>query len=175
MPRSRRTFLIAVAIVIAVCDMLFLAWHSRNPAKAFAVTYTGLDSLGVVVPASQRASALQSGKWVPDLAITQFPASTMGGQKRELFYITLAPTPTYSRFLASIRDLRSRGKCNVLIREGGRPMEPQDAAQREKQPEVEILALVLCGSSIGDAGFYGTLPPDRIVRLEANAIMGNGN
>lgn len=155
--------------------MLFLAWHSHNPAKAFAVTYIGLDSLGVVVPASRKASALQNGKWVPDLAITQFPAATMGGEKRELFHIALAPTPTYSRFVATVRDLRSRGKCNVLIREGGRPMGPVDTAERVRQPDVEIPALVLCGTSIGDAGFSGTLPPDRIVRLEANAIVQNGN
>lgn len=163
---SRRTLLIAVAGVIAGCDMLFLAWHSHNPARAFALTYIGVDSLGVVVPASRKASALQNGKWVPDLAVTQVPAATMGGEKRELFYITLGPTPTYSRFLATVRDLRSRGKCNVLIREGGHPMEPQDAVQRGKQPDVEVLALVLCGSSIGDAGFSGTLPPDRMVRLK---------
>lgn len=98
----------------------------------------------------------------------------MGEQKQELSYITLAPTPTYSHFVESIRNLRSPGKCNVLIREGGQPVELEDAAERE-QPELNILALVLCGSSIGHAGFYGTLPPDRIVRIKANGIIRNVN
>ena len=157
---SRRTLLIAVAVVVAGCDTLFLAWPSHNSTKAFAVTYIGLDSLGVIVSTSRKASALQNGKWVPDLATTQFPAATMGGEKRELFNITLDPTPTYSHFLATVRDLRSRGKCNVLIREGGQPIGPQDAAQRDRQPDVEVPALVLCGSSIGDAVSYThlTLP-----------------
>lgn len=150
--------------------MLFLAWPAHKPVRAFAVTYVGVDSLGVISPASHKASALQNGKWVPDLADTQLPGSTMGGTPRELFYISLAPTPTYAHFLAAVRGLKSRGKCNVVIREGGRPITPL-ADQREVDAEIEMLALVLCGSSIGDAGFSGTLPPDGIVQLDADAFM----
>jgi hypothetical protein len=85
----------------------------------------------------------------------------MSMRKRRLTFISLAPTPTYGRFIESIRDLKARGICNVVIRENDAP----EARVGNGRNALTIPALVLCGNSIGDAGFDVSLPPDGPLRL----------
>lgn len=172
---SRRTVLLSIAVLAAGCDMIFFGVRWHNSAQVFAVTYAGIDSLSIIAPASQKPAALQSRQWAPRLADAQISTTDAGGAKRELSYITLEPRPTYAHFLAAVRDLKTRGKCNIAVREGGRPIQKESIAGERPAHDLDIPALFLCGHSIGDAGFYGILPPDGIVRLDANFVTSNGS
>lgn len=157
---SRRSFLIAIALSLFGGDALFLFWRAHS--KPFEiVTYVGLDSFYAEVPASKNGAALLNGRWEPALGDAEIATEDMGGNQRLLWLISLAPTHTYGLLLASIRDLKARKKCNVLIREGSVPTKVADAASHMY---VGIPAFILCGRSIGDAGFNGKLPPDGAVR-----------
>lgn len=119
------------------------------------VTHVGLDSFGLPLPAPEWAAAFRKSEQNHGGGEVDVPAHDMGGHTRSLTLIVLAPTPTYGHFIDAIRDLRARGKCNLMVREGAQPTRNLDGAQ-----DWRSMALVLCGRSIGDAGFYGTLPPD---------------
>lgn len=92
-----------------------------------------------------------------------------------MYYITLAPHPTYAHFLTVVRDLKTNGKCNIAIRDAGKPIQSDGDAEGPFEYALDVPALVLCGRPIGDAGFYGRLPRDRIVQLDANYLVLDGS
>ncbi|HVI99188.1 MAG TPA: hypothetical protein VM657_08990 [Sphingomonas sp.] len=157
---GRRFLLIMIVLALGTGDLLLLKRHWHHRANFASVTHVGLDSLFVMVPTSTQAAALHNGRWSPDLAKAAIPSEGEALHKRSITLITLEPHPTYGKFLQAIRSLRAQQKCNVLIREGNVLVEGHT-----KPDQLEIPALVLCGSAIGDAGFSGTLPPDGVVRL----------
>ena len=79
--------------------------------------------------------------------------------------VSLSPNQTYGHFIEVIRDLRARKKCNVLIREDGKPLKALAPHPDGSFDSWENSAIVLCGHQIGDAGFSGTLPPDEQTTL----------
>jgi hypothetical protein len=165
----RRTLLKLVVAALLVSNAIFLTWHFR-PAKA-QIFHIGLDSLMLSVPERQTAAALQNGVWEPSLAKASLPVSGMAGDVKWITLVTLAPDPTYGRFIQAVRALKARGTCNVLVREGADLGEaaPPFSGPRPGPPPAGVLdvpAIVLCGSSIGDAGFSGKLPPNGEITIE---------
>ncbi|KQN37418.1 hypothetical protein ASG37_10205 [Sphingomonas sp. Leaf407] len=125
-------------------DALWLL-HRQAPAGPPA-THIELDSLAMVVPSRRPAARLVDGRWDMDPrpdAERPFP-----GLPR-LAYVSLAPDPTLGHAVRMIRDLRQRGICNVLIREGGSPYSVSDFPGGRDR-DLQIPALVLCGEAIGD-------------------------
>lgn len=160
MTRRRSILLIIVGVLLAGDAALFLAkWLYASPQET--VTYVGLDSLSVLVPKSHPMAAWESGHWQPSLdGKAMFKADDMMGHQHPVALITLGPNPTYGAFIFAIRRLRAGKVCNVAIRESAMPIGSSEDRHREY---LAIPTIVLCGSSIGDAGFYGELPADRIV------------
>jgi len=165
----RRTLLKLVVAALLVANAVFLTWHFR-PAKA-QILHIGLDSLMLSVSERQTAAALQNGVWEPSLAKASLPVRGMAGDVKRIPLITLAPDPTYGRFIRAVRALKARGICNVLVREGadlGEAASPFSGPPPGPPPPgvLDVPAIVLCGSSIGDAGFSGKLPPDGGISIE---------
>ena len=163
--RRRLLAIIALALLVTNALVLFTLYKSHfsyNPT----ITYIGLDSIDMLVPIGMRAAKLQDGKWDLD-PIPTLDSETFGSARtRPIQLVSLAPRPTYGKAITVFRALKARAICNVLIRESGGiyPVRLQSSDGSDKA--LSIPALVLCGSSIGDAGFYGVLPADRPIHVD---------
>ena len=163
---SRRHILMLFVLVLTVADVGLLTWHWLHGTGANAtITYAGLDSLSVVVPAKEPALMLKQQQWYLDGRPMSDWSEYMRnrGQGGPVALVTLAPRPTYAQFIQSVRDLKKRKICNVAMREGGAVMKSHD--------EMQIPAFVLCGHQLGDAGFRRTLPPDGPIRVPTDRPM----
>ena len=153
-----------LALALGVGDALFLALRWRDHHISAPITYAGIDSLVVAVPVSRVGATLQNGKWSPALSDAQIPQEDIAGNERSITLVTLTGASAYGNFLQAIKNLKAQGRCNVAVRgsdEEGVPQHPLG-----EFPDSQFLSgLVLCGNSIGDAGFSGKLPLDRQVRL----------
>ena len=159
----RRRLLLVVAGVLGVADVVFL-WHSLKPIYA-PITFVGLDSFAVVVPASKKGATLKDGRWHPAVSAAQISAQTMTGEERPVTLVTLTRSAPISNLIEVIKNLRAQRKCNVIIRGSDEEGMPTALFQSEGK-DLLIPALVLCGHAIGDAGFTGVLPPDGRVRID---------
>lgn len=121
------------------------------PERRAWVTHVGLDSLSYFIPINRAASTYRNGRWQPGLNATRIAPEPID-------YVTLAPRPTYGQFLRVIRDLKRRGRCNVLIHYPGIPIVKPEVAGAEIV--FDVPALVLCGDAIGDAGINEPVPAD---------------
>ena len=165
MPR-RRTFLLVVASSLMIADS---AWLFMRPTESNAtITYVGFDSLSVTVPARMKAAQLRDGKWDinPFQPLHPSGGDSTGDSVPPLAYVSLAPLRTYGAATDVIRDLKQRQVCNVVIRESGVLSSTVEDFPGGRDHGLTMDALVLCGRSIGDAGFTGQLPPDGPVSLE---------
>jgi hypothetical protein len=163
----RRTFLTIAALSLLAGNVAFFGYRHFGGAKA-TITYVGLDSGGVIVPEDQPGATLKDGKWEPDPAAdpkVKLPIEDMGRTPRQLIVVSLAPEGNYGRFIQSIRALRARGICNLAIREGGTSRKMAAPLPGGSRDALAIPAIIVCGHTIGDNGFTGTLPSDRDVRL----------
>jgi hypothetical protein len=137
--------------------------YARHVGSNATITYAGLDSLNVVVAVHEPAAKLRNGKWDIDpfqpLRLVS-PATTTGVRKRRLAFVSLDPYPTFGAAMNVIRDLKRRNICNVLIREAGILEGEPVNFPHGRDRALSIPALVLCGGSMGDAGFSGKLPPE---------------
>ena len=164
-----RTLLAATAIALAAFDGWWSYAHFLAPNAD--ITYAGLDSQAAWVPSSKPPARFVSGKWDIGPVITLDLEMMNGRNPRDVALVTLAPELTFGKAIAVIRDLKNRQVCNLLIRDsevdGGRLYSPIGSGHDEgtDQDEVAILSLVLCGYSIGDAGWNGPLPPDRQIHV----------
>ncbi|ATY33778.1 hypothetical protein [Sphingomonas psychrotolerans] len=164
----RRASLSVMVVLLVAANTAFFAWRWHSVDAVGTVTWVGIDSLSIEVPASQPAVRLHQGEWDSNdkgLAASMSPVQTMAGRERALAFITLAPQPTYAHFIEAIRDLKARRVCNVAVREGGRPWRATIPLPDGSFDGLDVPALVLCGQQLGDAGFSGTLPPDGPIRL----------
>ena len=153
-------------LVLTVADVGLLTWHWLHGTGANAtITYAGLDSLSVVVPAKEPALRLEQERWYLDGRPVSDWAEYMRnrGEGGPVALVTLGSQPTYVQFIRSIRDLKKRGICNVAVREGGEIMKSGEM--------MTIPAFVLCGHQLGDAGFGGTLPQDGPIRIPTDQPM----
>lgn len=167
---SRRRLLVIVALALLVTDALLLfTSYKRHLAFNAMVTYVGLDSIDMLVPVGMRPAKLRGGEWdvdpIPTLNAAMLETSN-DAHARPISLVSLAPEATYGKAQIALRSLKARKVCNVLIRESGR-VEPgtinfPDGPERA----IRIPALVLCGSSIGDAGFSGVLPADGPIHVD---------
>ena len=163
MNRVRRRLLLVVACVLAFADVV-LFWHSLEPIYA-PITFVGMDSLSVIVPLSQRGATLKDGRWQPAASGAQILAKDQQGNERRLTLVTLTSSAPFGNLIEVIRDLRSQGKCNVIIR-GSDEEGPPPSFLKLGDNDLIIPALVVCGQAIGDSGFSGKLPPDGVVRID---------
>jgi hypothetical protein len=165
----RRASLGVVIFLLVAANAAFFAWRWRGADAVGTVTWVGIDSLSLEMPASQPAARLKQGRWDSDgkgLRASMIPVRTMGGRERAIAFITLGPQPDYAHFIEAIRDLKARRVCNVAVREGGRPWRATIPLADGSFDGLEVPALVLCGQQLGDAGFSGTLPPNGPIRLQ---------
>lgn len=162
--KRRRLFLVMVVLALVTVNIIFLYLPAHDDGSPTTITFVGLDSLGVVVPASTPFAEFHEGKWLPDpKAQAREIVEDMGRNKRSLALISLMPRPTYGRFIQSMRDIKARNICNIAILEGAEHIKSTAPLPDGSQEYLQIPAFVLCGHAIGDAGFYGELPPDRNV------------
>ena len=163
--RRRRALLSAIATVLLVADGAFLlwCWHVDTAPNAW-ITRVGIDSAVFFVPTSAPAPVLRDGQWyiggqaVPDPRDAQEKGVDRGGA----VLVSLGPSPTFGQGLRSIRDLKARGICNLMIREDATPVDISPGTK----PQIAVPALVLCGHRPGDAGFSGKLPPDGPIHVD---------
>jgi hypothetical protein len=161
---KRRRLLATAVLALAGADALFLiTFYKRYLAYNATITYVGLDSTDMLVPVSMRSAKLRAGKWdvdpIPTINAAMFE-TTRDARARPVALVSLAPRSTYVQAISVVRALKARHVCNVLIREGGR-LEPVTINFPDGPDKaLAIPPLVLCGTSIGDAGFYGDLPAD---------------
>lgn len=153
--------MLTIACILATVDAM-LVWRFLQPIYA-PITFIGTDSINAIVPISERGATLKGGVWHPPISEAQILVRDMMGNERPLTLVTLTASEPYSNLIEVIKNLRANGKCNVLIR----------GSDEEGVPPYPILSdgslfmkgVVLCGSSIGDAGFQGTLPADGMVQV----------
>lgn len=155
--------MLAVVGILGIADAVFF-WHSRKPVYA-PITYVGLDSLSVIVKVSQRGATFKDGRWEPAASEAQILTRDMLGNKQPLTLVTLTSSAPFGNLIEVVKDLRSQGRCNVLVRGSDEEGPPPDFA-RLGGKEILIQALVVCGQAIGDTSAYGKLPPDGIVRID---------
>lgn len=158
MKPTRRTLLILTAAGLAAVNMLYGVWYNGRSTNDVRVTYVGFDSIYVVVPVKEQGAVLHGQEWRPTLKASEKSAGDMIGMQHLIPLISLGSHSDYGQFILSVRDLKARGVCHVLIRDGAEPM--------RQGIDVMVPTLILCGRAIGDAGFYGTLPADRTIRLD---------
>lgn len=152
-----RLLFVITAVTLFVLDGIYIAALAhRSPTS---VTYVGLDSFAVSISDLKGGATLLDGQWKPSLQDAEAWTEDMSGHKRRYWIVRLAPMATYGHFLASVRDLKIHNKCNVAIGEKADFMWAGEALANLGN------ALVLCGSSIGDAGFTGELPNDGAIHL----------
>lgn len=158
---QRRVILEILAFVLLVVDGLWFYKHFVAPNAM--ITYVGLDSTGLTVPMTMRASRLRSGKWDSDplhaLRSVRIDFG-LGVRQPSFALVSLDPEGSYGKAVEVIRDLKARHICNVLIREGGQAEGVVIDFPNGPDQALTIPAIVLCGSPVGDAGFFGTLPAD---------------
>ncbi|MBN8817306.1 MAG: hypothetical protein J0I80_01145 [Sphingomonas sp.] len=155
MSHRTRMFLVMAAITLFVFDGLFLAALAHRSFTS--ITYVGLDSFALAISDLKGGAIFLNGRWQHSLQDAEAWTEDMSGRKRKYWIVRLAPMTTYGHFLASVRDLKVHNKCNVAIAESA------DVAWAGKLEADLGIVLVLCGSSIGDAGFAGELPNDRAI------------
>ncbi|MGW8191743.1 hypothetical protein [Sphingomonas hankookensis] len=153
MRRTRRTVLTWIAGLL-VCGNLVIMVPAMVPEKREWVTHAGLDSMAYMIPLDRTASAYRDEHWKPGLDETRLAPDSID-------YVTLAPGPTYGKFLHVIRDLKRRRRCNVLIHYPGiRILEPEAIGVERV---FDVPALVLCGRAVGDAGIQEPVPTDGFI------------
>ncbi|MEP9361212.1 hypothetical protein [Sphingomonas sp. KR3-1] len=166
----RRSRLIPLACTLAVADVLFLGWRWRQDSLPNAdVTYVGLDSSEMIVDADAAALSLQAGHW----RLGDRPLADVGEYAKGVAaegHMPLVTAPSYGQFLRSVRDLKARKICHILIREGGTIIKAAPTPEVPVWDELSIPALLLCGESDSDMGFHGTLPPDGPIHLPATSL-----
>lgn len=137
-----------------------------------AITYVGLDSLELIVPASTRAAQLVNGRWDSDLyegLRSLHGEEATGSAPRRLAFVSLGSRPVFGKAVEVIRALKAQNICHVLIRETGIESPARvDFGKGHREPYLALPAIVLCGTAHGDAGFEGTLPIDRLIHVSAD-------
>lgn len=164
----RRTSLKLVALALLASNAVWFGYRYYGAGETADITYVGLDSMGMPIPESQPAMMLKDGKWQPDPAAdskVNVPTLGFGGRPRPLTIVSLAPKPTYGRFIKAVRYLRARRICNFALRQDKTPDKANMPFTDSAIENVASSAFVLCGYGFGDAGFSGELPPDGEIRL----------
>jgi hypothetical protein len=147
-----RLLLIAIVIALITGNALLLARHRRPEIVPLYIIHAGIDSLVIGASPTNRVTSFSNGRWTPNLEKAATLTEEMNGRKRRLWIVDLTSSSTYGDFLDAIRDLKTHRKCNIAMNVGADWVDPTGSKISS--------ALVLCGTSIGDAGFTGTLPRD---------------
>lgn len=162
----RRHFLIPLVVALVLGDAGFLAWRwHRDTAPNATITHVGLDSLGVVVRKSAPALTFEKGQWYASGQRIPDPNGYLRsqGEAGRIALVGLSSRSPYDQLVRSIRALKARGICHVMVREGDKPL-----ASNPPYPAdgVEIPVLVLCGHQLGDVGSTGTIARDGAVHID---------
>jgi len=160
--RRYRPYLILLALTLLVADLGFLGWRwHRDTAPNAEITYAGLDSAVIVMPAStnEPVLSLRARQWHLDGTPLPDVAAYLRGLAKG-HRLPMVSVPSLGALPGVLRSLKARKACNILIREGGSSFRTGPLATPPNTEMLDIPALVLCGNPIGDAGFSGILPPD---------------
>lgn len=162
--RTRTAILATIAAAALIGDG-YLAYRRYFGLNA-AITYVGLDNVSLMVPASTRAAQLSDGKWDVDplQPLRSDWANPPPGQKAEpIAFVSLGPNSGFGKATEVFRDLKAKHVCHVVVREGGLGIDPKMDNGAGPETRFEFPTVALCGGPIGDAGFYGGLPADRLI------------
>lgn len=151
--KTVRLLLVVAVVVLFVGDGLFLSSRTHHDSSS-RITHAGLDSFALFIDNSKAGGGILDS---PYPQAEEASTEDMVGRKRRYWIVRLGSNATYGQFLATIRDVRANSKCNVVIAEHG------DIPWPTETPANLGAAFVLCGTSIGDAGFTGKLPKDETV------------
>ena len=164
---QRRIWLKLAVIILLAGNVFFFATHDSFWGTSATISYVGLDSLDMVMPNDHPATALLAGKWTSDPAVGPATISVTNseGHIGKMVLVTLAPEPSYGKFIEVVRALKAKGICNVFIRESGIDSGARVRFADGERSASKIPSIVLCGRPMGDAGFYGALPPDKKIRI----------
>ena len=162
-PRSAILGTIAAALLAFNGTTIY--HHYYRPSAA--LTYIGLDSVIMTVPASLRAPEYRNGTWDADplrVLRSKYFDPPAGQKPKPVAFVSLEPDASFGHAIEVIRDLRARRVCHVAIREAGNatPVEINFGKGRERG--LDILSIVLCEHPYGDgSSFDGRLPADRLI------------
>lgn len=160
----RRLVLTALAVVLAGADARWL--FRRATAANATITYVGLDSVDVAIPARATAPAWRRGRWERDPQ-SAFDALAPHPERKPSTdapaFVSLAPEGDYGRAIAVFRDLKRRRLCHIIVQEN--QVEPPFTADTGERL-VGIPAYILCGHSLGDGNYIDTIPADRAIHLD---------
>lgn len=162
-----RVYLSILVIALIVFDVSW--YYVRFVAANATITHVGIDSASFIIPAKTRAAAWRNGHWDIDPTSASRPLYEDFEVERKthpVALITLEPEGSFGKAISLIRFLKSRGICNVLIRESGRFGDEIVDFPDGPDRALDLPALVLCGTQLGDAGFSGTLAPDGPIHIE---------
>jgi hypothetical protein len=162
----RRRFLKILLLALTLGNAVFLVWRWRQDTTLnAAITYVGLDSMEYVIRKSSPALMLEKGQWHANGQRVSDPAAYLRerGVAGNIAVVSLTSRSPFMQLVRSIRDLKARGVCHVMIREGGTPVKSQAPAH---EGFLEAQLLVLCGDQLGDEGEVGTIARDHEIHVE---------
>lgn len=151
-----------ILAALSVGLMLGDSWwyHQHFVSLNANLTYIGFDSAMMALPEDLPAPILINGKWNVDPAKLQrsiISSIVSIPHEEKVAFVSISPQNNLGQAVAVIRDLKARRICNVFI------VENADAKVGDRDSFVP--GYMLCGHSIGDAGFFGALPMDRRIHV----------
>lgn len=141
--------------------------YYRYYRPSAALTYIGLDSVVMTVPASLRAPEYRNGTWDADplrVLRSKYFDPPAGQQPKPMALVSLGPHASFGHAVEVIRDLKARRVCHVAIREAGTATPVKIDFGKGREMSLDILSIVLCEHPYGDgSSFDGHLPADRLI------------
>ncbi|MET3760368.1 hypothetical protein [Sphingomonas sp. UYEF23] len=175
---KRRSLILATcAGALCIADGFWV--YERLFRLNAAITYIGLDSVMMNVPASAQASQLRNGKWNIDLLKTlqsKFYDPPPGQKRWQVAFVSLGSQSQYGQAIAIIRDLKARQVCHVVVREGATVTPVKIDFGNGRETSLDVSPIILCGDAYGDgSGFFGPLPADHAIHVGAGSEASNGS
>ena len=158
--KRRRLLLMTVVATLAVGNAIFLAARAQRSSANAHVSHVGIGSFSMVFLRPRKGTTFSQGHWSPALKDALVEMEDMDRSTYQAVLVSLGPKPTYGQLLAAIHDLKARKLCYMLVNEIADRQWLSQAAPSILPDDLETPGLVLCGASVGDTGFFGTLPPD---------------
>lgn len=175
---KRRSLILATcAAALCIADGFWV--YERYFRLNAAITYIGLDSVMINVPASAQASQFRNGKWNIDplkATASKFYDPPPGQKRPQVAFVSLGSQFQYRQAIAIIRDLKARQVCHVVVREGATVTPVKIDFGKGREASLDVSPIILCGDAYGDAsGFFGPLPVDHAIHIDAGGETSNGS
>ncbi|WP_156347256.1 MULTISPECIES: hypothetical protein [unclassified Sphingomonas] len=159
-----------MAILIAGFD-LFVLHAAMVGWERVWVTHVGLDSARYAIPIDRRPATFREKRWQPALDDTKIESVQRGSVRVPVDYISFSSNPTFGKFLEMVRDLKRRGRCNVLVHHPGINIFRPETIGPAPKPMFDVPALVLCGEALGDAGITSPVTEDGFAVIHRGSLQ----